>query len=374
MAKKILYVASSYIHLMNFHLPYLRALSERGWEVHAVCGDTRGDIPYAARTIVVPFKKKMSAPDNFRAALQLRRLARWENYELVIVHTSLAAFFTRLALKGLRRRPKLVNMVHGYLFDDDTPSPKRRILLAAEKLTARQTDLVLTMNAWDEALARREKLGARIGFVPGVGVDFKRFAAISPEKGRELRRTLGIADGNFVLLYAAELSVRKSQSLLIRALAELPESCRLVLAGNGAERESCEALCSELGLADRVLFPGHVSNIGDWLSMADAVVSTSRSEGLPFNIMEAMAMHKCVAASAVKGHTDLLEDGRSGLLFPYGDVSACAAAIRRLMDDGALRESIADEAQRDVEQYRLERVFPLVMAEYESLLPQPVTI
>ena len=48
MAKKILYVASSYIHLMNFHLPYLRALSERGWEVHAVCGDTRGDIPSAA--------------------------------------------------------------------------------------------------------------------------------------------------------------------------------------------------------------------------------------------------------------------------------------------------------------------------------------
>ena len=332
MAKKILYVASSYVHLTNFHLPYLRALGERGWEVHAVCGDARGEVPYAARTVVVPFKKKMSAPDNFRVALQLRRLVCREGYELIIVHTSLAAFFTRLALKGLRRRPKLINMVHGYLFDDDTPSPKRQILLAAEKLTARQTDLLLTMNAWDDALARREKLGARVGFVPGVGVDFKRFAAVSPEKGREMRRTLGVAEGDFVLLYAAELSARKSQHLLIRAMAELPGNCRLVLAGNGAERENCEALCRELNVADRVLFPGHVSNIGDWLSMADAVVSTSRSEGLPFNVMEAMAMHKCVAASAVKGHTDLLEDGRSGLLFPYGDVSACAAANRRLME------------------------------------------
>ena len=146
MSRKLLFVASSYIHLLNFHLPYLHALQEEGWEIHAGCASPKADIPWTARTLHIPFEKKMSSPSNFRAAAQIRRLVREEGYELIIVHTSLAAFFTRFALWGMRRRPKVINMVHGYLFDDQTSLPKRAILLLAELLTAGQTDLLLTMN------------------------------------------------------------------------------------------------------------------------------------------------------------------------------------------------------------------------------------
>lgn len=372
MKAKLLYAASSYIHLMNFHLPYLRALRERGWEIHALCGDPRGEIPFADRTIAVPFRKKMSAPDNFRAAAQIRELVRSEGYALVIVHTSLAAFFVRLALKGLRNRPKLINMVHGYLFDDETPAPKKQILLAAEQMTAPETDLLITMNRWDHELAQKRRLAAREVFVPGVGVDLSRFAAASPEAGRRLRETLGIPEEDFVLLYAAELSARKSQPVLIRALRELPERARLVLAGSGAGETECRALAGQLGLEDRILFPGHVGNVGDWYAMADAVATASRIEGLPFNVMEAMVLRKPVVASRVKGHEDLIEDGVSGLLYPYGDAKACAAAIRRLMDDPALGVRLAETAAEQAGKYSLEQVFPQVMAAYESLTGVPV--
>lgn len=372
MKAKLLYAASSYIHLMNFHLPYLRALRERGWEIHALCGDPRGEIPFADRTIAVPFRKKMSAPDNFRAAAQIRELVRSEGYALVIVHTSLAAFFVRLALKGLRHRPKLINMVHGYLFDDETPAPKKQILLAAEQMTAPETDLLITMNRWDHELAQKRRLAAREVFVPGVGVDLSRFAAASPEAGRRLREALGVPEEDFVLLYAAELSARKSQPVLIRALRELPERARLVLAGSGAGETECRALAGQLGLEDRILFPGHVGNVGDWYAMADAVATASRIEGLPFNVMEAMVLRKPVVASRVKGHEDLIEDGVSGLLYPYGDAKACAAAIRRLMDDPALGGRLAETAAEQVGKYSLEQVFPQVMAAYESLTGVPV--
>ena len=228
------------------------------------------------------------------------------------------------------------------------------------------------MNRWDHELAQKRRLAAREVFGPGVGVDLSRFAAASPEAGRRLREALGIPEEDFVLLYAAELSARKSQPVLIRALRELPERARLVLAGSGAGETECRALAGQLGLEDRILFPGHVGNVGDWYAMADAVATASRIEGLPFNVMEAMVLRKPVVASRVKGHEDLIEDGVSGLLYPYGDAKACAAAIRRLMDDPALGGRLAETAAEQVGKYSLEQVFPQVMAAYESLTGVPV--
>lgn len=368
MSRKLLFVASSYIHILNFHLPYLRALHEEGWELHVGCAAPKENIPWADRTLDLPFEKKMSSPSNFRASAQIRRLVRSERYELIITHTSLAAFFTRLALWGLRRRPKLVNMVHGYLFDDETPFLKRQIFLLAERLTAPQTDLLLTMNLWDYELARRFRLGKRVENLPGIGVDFARMRRPEPREATALRERLGVAPDAFVLLCAAELSRRKSQHILISAMPLLPERAVLVLAGSGTEEEALKKQAAELGLADRVIFPGYVKGLEAWYAMADAVVSASRIEGLPFNIMEAMDLERPVVASAIKGHIDLLSDGESGLLVPYGDAAACAAAIRRLMDDPELAGRLARKAAEDVRQYGLDRVFPIVMDAYHSLM------
>lgn len=368
MGRKILFVASSYIHILNFHLPYLKALHEQGWELHVGCAAPEKDIPWADRTLSLPFEKKMSSPQNFRAAAQIRRLVRREDYALIITHTSLAAFFTRLALWCLPKRPKLINMVHGYLFDGDTSFFKRRILLLAERLTAPQTDLLLTMNRWDDELARRYRLGKRVGFVPGIGVDFAKMQQADELGAQALRGQLGIAEDAFVLLCAAELSKRKSQKVLVSAMALLPERAVLVLAGRGTEEENLRRQIRELGLEGRVLLPGYVNGLGAWYAMADAVVTASRIEGLPFNVMEAMYCARPVVASAVKGHVDLLTDGESGLLFPYGDAAACASAIRRLMEDPALGRRLAENAAASVRQYGLETVFPQVMQAYESMM------
>ena len=367
MCAKVLITASGYGHIAHFHQPYLRAFRDAGWEVHVACAGKPRALDGAAKCFSVPFHKKMTSPDNFRAARMLRRILRRERYDLVITHTSLAAFFTRLATFGVRPRPKLINMVHGYLFDDDSPFLKRQIMLLAERLMARRTDLLLTMNDYDRALAERFRLGRRTAFVPGLGVDFSRFDTMAPDAGETLRRELGIAPDAFVLFYAAEFSPRKNQALLLHAAARLPERVMLVLAGEGALREECMLLARTLGAADRVLFPGFVQPAEPWFSMADAVVSSSRSEGLPFNLMEAMYAGKPVAATAVKGHTDLIRDGENGLLFPFDDPDACAAAIDRLQRDPALCRTLGAQAKTDAQQYRLENVFPLVWEQYLSL-------
>ena len=354
--------------MRNFHLPYLEKFRELGWTTHVGCAGTPKDPPPCIdRLIELPFEKKMSAPANFRAAKRMREQVKAERYDLIITHTALASFFTRLAVKGMPHRPRVINMVHGYLFDDDTPALKRSVLLEAERLTAPETDLLLTMNEWDYEAAKRYRLAPRIEKVPGVGVDFSRMDTATPEDGAALRRKLGIPADAFVLIFPAEFSKRKSQHVLIEAMAMLPEHAVLVLPGSGALLEECRALAQRLGLGARVLFPGYISDMAPWYRMADAAVAASRIEGLPFNVMEAMYRGLPVVASAVKGHTDLVEDGVTGLLYPYGDAKACAARVRRLMEDSALREALSAGAGVGVVSYDLKRVMPVVMDRYCSL-------
>lgn len=367
MSPTVLFTASTYSHLANFHRPYLAAFQALGWAVDAAAGGAPILLPEARRSIPLPFEKKMTAPSNLRAQRILREAMAQTGYDLVVCHTSLAAFFTRRAAAGLGgRRPPLVNVAHGYLFDEKTPAAKRGVLLAAEKLTAPQTDLLLTMNQWDLDMARRQKLARRIQSIPGMGVDFSRLDGREAD-GAALRRELGLAPGAVLAVYAAEFSRRKSQSVLIRALAQSPENLVLALPGQGELWESCRALARSLGVERRVIFPGQQSDMPRWYAAADAAVSASRSEGLPFNIMEAMYAGLPIVATRVKGHTDLLACG-CGLFFDYGDPDSCAARFRVLAQDASARQSLGALGRRESRLYGLETVLPQVMQAYLSVV------
>lgn len=372
MKPKVLFTASTYSHIRSFHLPYLRAYQERGWEVHVACGGREGDIPHADAVFHLPFEKSMTAPANFKAASLLRKQIVREGYALVTTHTSLAAFFTRLAVLGMKNRPRVVNMAHGYLFDGDTPALKRQVLLSAERLVAPVTDLLLTMNQTDLKIARTHKLGRRVENVPGIGVDFSRLEVGEDRRGL-MRGEFGIPQDAFVLFYAAEFSARKSQSVLIDAMELLPKNVYLVLAGDGALHGQCWQSVRDRGLENRVLFPGHVRDVENWYAMADAAVTSSRSEGLPFNVMEAMYCGLPVVASAVKGHTDLIEDGVTGLLYPYGDHAACARAVQALLTDPARCQALGAQGKQRVEPYALDAVLPVVMEQYDSVTEVPLS-
>lgn len=367
----VLFTASTFSHIQNFHRPYLRAFRELGFAVHIACGGSAAAIPEADRVFSLPFEKKMSSPQNFQAEQQLRRLMEEHSYSLVCTHTSLAAFFTRRAAARVHPRPPLVNVAHGYLFDDQTPFAKRAILLEAEKLTAGSTDLLLTMNRWDYDAARKHRLGRRVEAIPGIGVDFSRFQSLPPEDAAALRRSWGFSPADTLLIFAAEFSNRKNQAMLIRALPSLPDTVKLILPGSGANLEDCQALAARLGVVDRIRFPGQQHEMAPWYGACDIAVSSSRSEGLPFNIMESMYCGLPVAASAVKGHTDLIADGETGLLYPYDDDAAFAAQIRRLLEHPALGQALSAAARESVLQYGLDRVLPQVMAAYGTLLPHP---
>ena len=370
MSKRILFTASTYSHIANFHLPYIRVLTERGYEVDAACGGKPQELPYVSRIIHLPLKKSMLSPSNFSAVKILRKEIRTNEYALISCHTALAAFFTRLAVLSMSHKPPVACTAHGYLFDDTTPGLKKALLVGAEKLTAPVTALLMTMNAWDDAFARAHRLGKTIVFIPGMGVDFSAMRQPPPEECMAFRRGLGFTEQDFLLVYAAEFSKRKNHAVLLRAAAELPEKVKLLLPGDGALRADCMALAKSLKMEQRIVFPGQVRNMPLWYGAADGAVSSSRSEGLPFNIMEAMGAGLPVVASAVKGHTDLIEPGVNGLLFPADDPAACQKQLALLSEDHDLCRRLGANARVSMEAYDLSRVMPQVLDHYFAVLGQ----
>lgn len=366
--KKILYVASSFGHLAAFHQPYMKWFAEQGCTVHAAAGGDRRELQGVVRYISLPFEKSMYSQRNLAAAWRLRQLVQREGYDLISLHTSLAAFFARLALlPPCRKRPTVMNTSHGYLFDRDSTRLKRMMLLGAERLTAPVTDWLLVMNQQDREIANRYRLGKNIVFTRGMGVDLARFQPATREMRQMARDSMRVQPDELVLVYAAEFSERKNQKMLIRAMQDLPDSVILLLPGEGALLEPCKMLAKELGVSGRVRFPGFVRNVEDYYAAADLCVSASRIEGLPFNVMEAMACGLPVVLSDIKGHQDLVSGGQNGILYPYDDIPAFVKAVERLLDEQT-RQLMAVAAYRAAQPYGLETVYPTLTGIYQTAL------
>ena len=366
--KKLLYIASSFGHLASFHQPYTEWLAQQGYDVHAAAGGEQRALRGVSRYIPLPFEKSMFSPRNFAAVLQLRSLLLRENYAMISLHTSLAAFFARLAVQLLPKsqRPVVMNTAHGYLFDGRTPVLKRTLLLGAERMTAPITDWLLTMNRRDEQIAKRYQLGRHIVPTPGMGIALTRFSPPSPAEKRALRRAMELPENSLVLIYAAEFSGRKNQKMLISAMPELPNAV-LLLPGRGALLDECRVLAQQQDVADRVRFPGFASNIEQYYRAADLCVSSSRSEGLPFNVMEAMACGLPAVLSDVKGHEDLVRSGENGFLFPYDDKNAFIRAVKQAAEP-TFRAQMSAAAVQTATPYGIDAVFPQLTALYSQAI------
>jgi len=365
-ALKILYTASTAGHLRSFHLPYLRALAEDGHTVTAAAAGTGDGLPEGVRFLAVPFTKSFISPANLRAAFLLSRSIRRERYDLVLTHTSLAAFFTRLGviLAG-KKNTRVVNTVHGYLFDDGSPLLRRTVLLWAERLMAGVTDDILTMNAQDARIAGDHRLcRGRVYPIPGMGVPTESLSPASVAEKRSARLALGLPEDALVLLYAGEFSRRKNQSFLLEVLTRLPENVFLLLPGQGELWDACRARAHAMGLEARVRFPGFVNDMLPLLHAADLCVSASRSEGLPFHVMEAMLCSLPAVLTRVKGHEDLISSEKEGRLFPFGDAVSAAEAIRYYAQNPEERANAGENARKNVQKYTLDRVLPEVLGRF----------
>ena len=142
---------------------------------------------------------------NFFLIPKIRKILKKENFDVVYTHTSLSAFFVRIAMKGLKKRPYVINTVHGYLFSKDTSKLKSKVYLLCEKILKKQTDDIVVMNREDYQIATQNKLCLnKVYFCNGMGVKFPELEEISKEKSETVNLT-----------FVGELSNRKNQEFFL---------------------------------------------------------------------------------------------------------------------------------------------------------------
>jgi glycosyltransferase involved in cell wall biosynthesis len=166
----------------------------------------------------------------------------------------------------------------------------------------------------------------------------------------------------------ARLVSQKGHRVLLQALVSLP-GVTVLFAGDGPLRAELQKLARELGVADRTRFLGYVADVPGLLARADLFALTSLNEGLPLSILEAMAAGLPVVASRVGGTPEIVVDGETGLLVAPNDPASTAHAIRRLLEDPALRQRLGKRGQLVIrDKFSAEKMVDGVIAVYEDVL------
>lgn len=335
---RLLIVTTVPATLRAFLLPFARHYRALGWEVDAAARDvdalpelrTEFDACHA-----LPLSRNpRDLGTLLRAPAAIRELVRRGRYDIVHVHTPVAAFLVRFALRTLEPRPKVVYTAHGFHFHRNGPALSNAVFRFAERLAAPWCDALVTINREDFDAAQGAGFGTRVEYMPGIGVNTRLWA---PERAdaaavAAVRRELGLAEGDVLFLMVAEFNPGKRHRDVLAALQRIGRGpLHVAFAGDGPLRPVLQQQAAALGLADRLHFLGFRRDIPALARAARAVLLPSGREGLPRSLLEALSLGVPIIGADTRGISELTEG--CGLKHAVGDAEGLAAALQQLAAD-----------------------------------------
>jgi glycosyltransferase involved in cell wall biosynthesis len=339
-------------------------LHRRGWRVSVVALSGSGSSIAAELSaagisyLSLHMRKGLADP---RGWIRFHHWLRKERPEIVHAHLPHAAWFSRWS-----RLAAPVRVLVDTLHSSSTGTFGRKL---GYRFSNWLTDKVTAVShaAAETHLAARMVSEEKLLVLPN-GVDIELWRPDATVRNA-VRRRLGL--GNEFLWFAAgRLEAVKDYPTLLRAMVEVPNAARLVIAGSGPQEDDLRRLTHELGLESRVRFLGFESDVRTWMQAADAFVQSSLWEGLPMGLLEAAACALPAVATAVAGTREALIDGQTGFLVEAGSAKALSAAMTRMMEmppEG--RRAIGNRArQLVIERFSLEAVLDQWEAVYADLL------
>lgn len=354
-------------------------------------GTGEGDMEWFARERGVAVEKvpglgrELSAGGDLRAISHVLGACRSFRPHVIHTHTAKAGAVGRVAgsiynatRKGDAPRAKLVHTFHGHVLRGYFGRVKQGFFRSVERTLARRTDrlVVPSPRLMDDLLALGVGRREQYGVVP-LGFELAPFLAVAPRPksapAGPLRQELGIPADAFTVGIVGRLTAIKNQAMFLRAAARLQRRTRapmrFVLVGDGELREELEAQARAAALGEVVHFAGWRKDLAPIYAELDAVALTSRNEGTPVTLIEAMAACRPVVSTAVGGVADIVEDGVSGILVDAGRDDMFAVAMGRLADEPDLRSRLAAAGrERAARRFTADRLIHDLDALYGGLL------
>ncbi len=363
---KILYVTTIGL-TMSFFETFIKELLDEGHIVDIATNEENARVSdcyrewncniYNIDTARDPFDK-----GNLRAIKQLKNIVDKGEYDIVHCHTPIAAMCTRLACCKFRKKgTKVIYTAHGFHFYKGAPQKNWLLYYPVEKFCAYFTDVLITINKEDYALAQKKLKAKRVEYVPGVGInpDVINNTAVDAQAKRN---ELGIPADATVLLSVGELNDNKNHETVIRAIEDM--DVYYLIAGKGYLQDHLQSVINNLKLEERVKLLGYRTDVVELYKIADAFIFPSFREGLSVALMEAMASGLPVACSRIRGNTDLIDEN-GGVFFDPQKRDECVASIKKLLDPSS--KEFGSYNEKKIEDYRNDYINSLLKKIYEQV-------
>lgn len=378
---KVCQLCSVDFTLQKFLLPLIDAMRAAGWGVTAVCSDgtyipSLRSAGYRIETL--PIARSAISFSHLKSLWRLVRLLRRERFDVLHVHTPVAALLGRIAAK-IAGVPLVIYTAHGFYFHDEMPDWKYRFFVRLERLAGRLTHFLFTQSAEDAAAA------VRLGIMPaetalaiGNGVSVAQFDPAAQDR-LSARLALGIPPHALVVGIVGRLVQEKGHIELLLAaeqlLARYPDVHYLVV-GERLPSDHNAQIDNELARAQhllgaRLILAGMREDMPAVLATMDIFCLPSYREGMPRTIIEAMMMAKPVVATNIRGSREEVVQGVTGLLVPTHDANALAHALECLIQDAALRAGMGQAGrERALALYDEQRILTLQIEKIRVLAQQ----
>jgi lipopolysaccharide/colanic/teichoic acid biosynthesis glycosyltransferase/glycosyltransferase involved in cell wall biosynthesis len=396
---RILHCTTVDATLRGFLIPFGDHFKGLGFDVDAAAsGGGTCRVCHAAfsRVFDLSWSRNPLRVRNFFAMSELRRIVEERQHSIVHVHTPVAAFLARIALRKMQRsgHVKVIYTAHGFHFRRGGTPIQNLVFILLEKLAGRWTDYLVVINKEDREAATSLGLVPinRVRYMPGIGVDTRFYSpgAVLEENVMERRRELSIEESP-LLLMIADFNRGKRHQDAIRAFARVDnKESHLALAGEGPEFGAMRELVRKAGIADRVHFLGFRDDIRELIKASLATILPSEREGLPRSVMESLCMQVAVIGADIRGVRDLVTAnpgsitnnaregtfrlGDTGLLFPLGDINALTAAMNWTISHPEEVRNMGQAGRAKMAAYDIRRVLELHEQLYTEALKSEIAV
>ena len=342
--------------LRHFLLPLMEGLRAEGHEVVGICAEGPLLAPVRAagfRVEPVRIERSFNLFRHIGAYREMKALFRREKFDIVHVHTPVAALVGRFAARAARV-PRIVYTAHGFYFHEHMGALRRSLFVALEWLAGRVTHVLFTQAAEDAETARRLGLIRGPTIEPiGNGVDPARFHPAGDASERAATRaSIGAAPEAVAVMTVGRLVMEKGYPELVTAMRAVAEA-ELWVVGERLASDHAGGIAGDIAAAEadpdlgpRVRFLGYREDVADLLRAADIFVLASHREGMPRSIIEAMMTGLPVVSTNIRGAREEVVPGETGTLVPVNDPEALAGAINSLVRDAVVRKKLGDAGRK----------------------------